>query len=143
MTPKASPSRDTKSAKAPGKGGAAPRPARGSAAASKAATTKAAKPGAAKPKIAKAELSARIAEETGLSRKQAGAVVGSAVDLMIDALRAGRTVGLLGLGTLSITQTAERQGVRPGTTDRITIPAGKKIRFKISTGLREELERSV
>ncbi|WP_261664479.1 HU family DNA-binding protein [Deinococcus sp. Marseille-Q6407] len=92
-----------------------------------------------KEKVAKAELASRISEQTGLSRKQAGEVVTSAVSLMVDALKEGRTVGLLGLGTFSISPTAQRQGVRPGTTERITIPAGKKVRFKISTGLKDRL----
>ncbi|ADY26798.1 histone family protein DNA-binding protein [Deinococcus proteolyticus MRP] len=92
-----------------------------------------------KGKVAKAELAARISEQTGLSRKQAGDVVASAVGLMVDALKQGRTVGLPNLGTFSISQTSQRQGVRPGTTERITIPAGKKVRFKISTGLRDQL----
>ena len=92
-----------------------------------------------KEKVAKAELAASISEATGLSRKQAGEVVTVAVSLMTQALKEGRTVGLPNLGTFSISQTAERQGVRPGTTERITIPAGKKIRFKMSTGLKEQL----
>lgn len=90
-------------------------------------------------KVAKAELAARISEQTGLSGKQAGDVVSCAVSLMVDALKQGRTVGLPGLGTFSISHTAERQGVRPGTTERITIPAGKKVRFKISTGLKDQI----
>ncbi|GHF92841.1 hypothetical protein GCM10017783_00850 [Deinococcus piscis] len=92
-----------------------------------------------KEKVAKAELAAHISEQTDLSRKQAGDVVSVAVSLMVDALKQGRTVGLPGLGTFSISHTAQRQGVRPGTTERITIPAGKKVRFKISTGLKERL----
>ena len=92
-----------------------------------------------KQKVAKAELAARISEKTGLSRKQAGDVVAAATDLMVGALKEGRVVGLPNLGTFSISHTSERQGVRPGTTERITIPAGKKVRFKISTGLKEEL----
>lgn len=92
-----------------------------------------------KQKIAKAELAARISEQTGLSRKQAGDVVTAATDLMVAALKEGCTVGLPNLGTFSISHTSERQGVRPGTTERITIPAGKKVRFKMSTGLKEQL----
>ncbi|MFC6618049.1 HU family DNA-binding protein [Deinococcus radiophilus] len=92
-----------------------------------------------KQKVAKAELAARISERTGLTRKQASDVVSAATGLMIGALRTGQTVGLPNLGTFSISRTAERQGVRPGTTDRITIPAGKKVRFKISTGLKDKL----
>lgn len=61
------------------------------------------------------------------------------LDVVVDALRSGKSVGLPGLGTFSVTSTAERQGVRPGTSERITIPAGKKIRFKAASTLKSSL----
>lgn len=112
---------------------------------SKSTTKKAVKsakePGGDKKKIAKAELTQRVAKETGLTREEAGKVVGAVTKLTIEALKQGKTVGLMGLGTLSITHTKERQGVRPGTTDRITIPAGKKVRFKPSTALKQDINQ--
>ena len=91
-------------------------------------------------KVAKAELSQRISEQTGLTRSEAGEVVSALTRLTVQALQQGRTVGLMGLGTLSITHTKERRGVRPGTTESITIPAGKKVRFKPSTSLKQDLQ---
>ncbi len=90
-------------------------------------------------KLSKTQITEQVALRTGLNRKQAGAVVASMVDTVVEALRSGRSVGLPGLGTLSITATAERQGVRPGTSERIQIPAGKKVRFKAATTLRGTL----
>ena len=87
-------------------------------------------------KIAKTQL---IADKTSLSKKDAGEAVSVLLEAIVDALRGGGSVGLPGLGTLSVTETKERQGVRPGTTDKITIPAGKKIRFKVATTLKEAL----
>ena len=55
------------------------------------------------------------------------------------ALREGRSVGLPGLGTLSVADTAARTGVRPGTSEKIQIPAGRKIRFKAATTLKGNL----
>ncbi|BDP40315.1 hypothetical protein DAETH_02840 [Deinococcus aetherius] len=87
-------------------------------------------------KVAKTQIIEMVADQTSLSKKQAGQAVASLLGVVVDALREGKSVGLPGLGTLSVTRTAERQGVRPGTSERITIPAGRKIRFKIATTLK-------
>lgn len=90
-------------------------------------------------KIAKTQLVDLIASKTSLSKKEASEAITVMLDAIIDTLKKGGSVGLPGLGTLSVTTTKERQGVRPGTTERITIPAGKKIRFKVATTLKGEL----
>ncbi|GGR70334.1 DNA-binding protein HU [Deinococcus seoulensis] len=90
-------------------------------------------------KIAKTQIIDMVAERTSLNKKQAGEAVSTMVDCVIDALRSGTSVGLPGLGTLSIAQTAARTGVKPGTSERITIPAGKKVRFKVATTLKGDL----
>ena len=87
-------------------------------------------------KIAKTQLVEMVAEQTSLNRKQAGDVVACVLENIVEAIKSGKSVGLPGLGTFSITHTAARQGVRPGTNERITIPAGKKIRFKLATTLK-------
>ncbi|MFC3861334.1 HU family DNA-binding protein [Deinococcus antarcticus] len=108
---------------------------------------KANKPAAKKPaarpaasnKIAKTQLVEMVADKSSLNKKQAGEAVATVLDSIVAALRSGKSVGLPGLGTLSVTKTAARQGVRPGTSERITIPAGKKVRFKVATTLKGSL----
>ncbi|WP_102127642.1 HU family DNA-binding protein [Deinococcus planocerae] len=90
-------------------------------------------------KIAKTQLVDLVADQTSLSKKQAGEAVASFLDVVVGALREGRSVGLPGLGTLSVTPTAARQGVRPGTSERVDIPAGRKVRFKIASTLKGSL----
>ena len=90
-------------------------------------------------KVAKTQLIEMVADRTTLNKKQAGDAVATVLDCVVGALREGRTVGLPGLGTLSVAQTASRQGVRPGTSQKITIPAGKKIRFKVASTLKGNL----
>ena len=43
-----------------------------------------------------------------------------------------------GLGTLSVKATA-RTGVRPGTSRKIQIPAGKKVPLKVASTLKDNL----
>ncbi|ACO44818.1 HU family DNA-binding protein [Deinococcus deserti] len=94
---------------------------------------------AAGSKIAKTQLIEMVADRTSLNKKQAGDAVATMLECVVGALREGRNVGLPGLGTLSVAQTAARTGVRPGTSEKITIPAGKKIRFKVASTLKGNL----
>ncbi|GGL93848.1 DNA-binding protein HU [Deinococcus aerolatus] len=102
-------------------------------------TTKAAPAKSATSKIAKTQIVDMVADKTSLNKKQAGEAVAAVLDSVVSALQGGKSVGLPGLGTLSVTQTAARTGVRPGTSQRITIPAGKKIRFKVASTLKGTL----
>lgn len=104
-----------------------------------AATEKGGSTGRSSNKVAKAQMIEEIAARTSLNRKQATEAVTVLLDGMVQALREGHSVGLPGLGTFSVVPTAERQGVRPGTGERIIISAGKKIRFKVATTLKGTL----
>ena len=120
---------------------------RGAKTASKSGSKSGAKAAAAAPapaakgseKIAKTQIIDLVADRTSLNKKQASEAVASMLDIVVDALRTGKSVGLPGLGTFSVAGTAERQGVRPGTNERITIPAGKKVRFKVASTLKSTL----
>lgn len=117
-------------------------------------TKKSAKPAAKKPaaakstkkaaatesnKVAKTQLVELVADKTGLTKKQSEEAVSSMLDVIVSALKSGKSVGLPGLGTLSVKATAARTGVRPGTSEKIQIPAGKKVAFKVATTLKGEL----
>lgn len=90
-------------------------------------------------KLNKSALAEQVAERTGLSKKQVDEAISTMLDTMVEALRGGQAVTLPGLGTLSVKDTAAREGVKPGTTEKIQIPAGKKVSFKVSVGLKNEL----
>ncbi|SMB86168.1 HU family DNA-binding protein [Deinococcus hopiensis] len=87
-------------------------------------------------KIGKAQLVETVAEMTGLSKKQSDAAVEPMLESVIGGLRAGQNVTLLGLGTLSVKATAARTGVKPGTSEKIQIPAGKKVSYKVASTLK-------
>lgn len=119
-------------------------------------TKKSAKPAAKKPapsakaapkkaaaadsnKVAKTQLVEMVADKTGLTKKQSEEAVSTMLDCVVEALKTGKSVGLPGLGTLSIKATAARTGVRPGTSEKIQIPAGKKVAFKVASTLKGSL----
>lgn len=94
---------------------------------------------AAADKVGKTQMVEMIAEQTGLTKKQSEEAVSVIVESIVNAVRSGKSVGLPGLGTLSVRETAARTGVRPGTSDKIQIPAGKKVSFKVASTLKSTL----
>jgi len=124
----------TKSSKKP----AAPKTAAAKPAA-KAPTKAAAAAPATTTKIGKTELTDMIGDRAGLTKKDAASALSAVLDIMGEALRSGQTIGLPGVGTLSVKATAARTGVKPGTAEKIQIPAGKKVSFKVAADLKKSL----
>ena len=107
-------------------------------AAQTAAQTPVAEP-AASDKLGKMQLIDLVAQRANLTKRVASLAVDAALHVIVEALRSGKTVGLPGLGTLDVRGTAARTGVRPGTAEKIQIPAGKKVAFKTATDLKKTL----
>ncbi|MEW6421639.1 MAG: HU family DNA-binding protein [Deinococcota bacterium] len=125
-----------KSTKAPTKKTAAKAPAQDAAQTSRAAGNR---NEGGSGKIAKTQLVDMVADKTGLTKKQSEEAVSAMLGVVVDAIKQGKSVGLPGLGTLSVKATAARTGVRPGTSERIQIPAGKKVAFKVASTLKSSL----
>nr|WP_235910604.1 HU family DNA-binding protein [Deinococcus kurensis] len=107
--------------------------------ATKAAPAAKAAPKAEASKVAKSQLVEMVADKTGLTKKQSDEAVSAALEVILEAIKGGQSVGLPGLGTLSVKATAARTGVKPGTSEKIQIPAGKKVAFKVATTLKATL----
>lgn len=118
-----------KSAKAPATKPAAKTPAAKAAPAAKSESNK----------VAKTQLVEMVADKTGLTKKQSDEAVSAALEVILEAIKGGQSVGLPGLGTLSVKATAARTGVKPGTSEKIQIPAGKKVAFKVASTLKGTL----
>jgi len=123
---KAAPAAKPAASKAPAKAKAAP--------AAKAVATP-----TTSTKIGKTELTDMIGDRAGMSKKDAASALTAVLDIMGEALRSGQTISLPGIGTLSVKATAARTGVKPGTAEKIQIPAGKKVSFKIAADLKKSL----
>ncbi|ULH18057.1 HU family DNA-binding protein (plasmid) [Deinococcus sp. KNUC1210] len=90
-------------------------------------------------KLTKLQLIDQVALRTNMTKREAGLAVDAALEAIVEALKSGKSVGLTGLGTLDVRATAARTGVRPGTAEKIQIPAGKKVGFKVATDLKKAL----
>ncbi|HUL10778.1 MAG TPA: HU family DNA-binding protein [Methylococcaceae bacterium] len=85
----------------------------------------------------KAELIEAIAESANLTKVDAGRALDSLVDAVTAALKKGDTVSLVGFGSFSVKERAERQGRNPQTGNAITIKAAKIPAFKAGKALKD------
>lgn len=83
----------------------------------------------------KRDLVAHVANDVNLPRTKVGPVVDAAVQRIVSYLQSGEEVRIHGLGTFSVKETAERAGRNPATGEPITVPAGRKVKFKPAKGL--------
>jgi len=83
----------------------------------------------------KAELVKAIAAGANLSKKDSEAALNAMVAAVTKALKDGDKVALVGFGSFSVVEKAERKGVNPATKQEIVIPAKKVVKFKAGAGL--------
>lgn len=85
----------------------------------------------------KTELTAAVAEKTGLSKNAAAAAVQAVTDVITEELKAGGKVQIVGFGTFEVTERAEREGRNPQTGESMTISASKAPKFKAGKALKD------
>lgn len=87
----------------------------------------------------KAELIAQLADDSGITKTQANAVLDSFVDTVTKTLKKGDKVTLVGFGTFSVSKRAARMGRNPQTGEAIKIKAKKVARFKAGKELSSKI----
>ncbi len=85
----------------------------------------------------KSELIDAIAAQADLSKADAGRALDATLKAITGALKEGDSVALVGFGTFSVKQRAEREGRNPKTGEAITIPAATVPGFKAGKALRD------
>ena len=86
----------------------------------------------------KAELVSKMAEKSGLTKKEAEAALNAFMSSVQDALVNNEKVQLVGFGTFETRERAARQGRNPRDPDQvIDIPASKAPVFKAGKGLKD------
>ena len=86
----------------------------------------------------KATLIAKIAEKSALNKKQAEAALNAFADTVVEALKEGDKVQMMGFGTFEIKERAARTGRKPSTGETIEIPAKKSPVFKAGKGFKDQ-----
>lgn len=85
----------------------------------------------------KTELIAAIAEQSGLSKKDAEKALSATIDTIVNAVAAGDKIQLTGFGTFEQRQRNARTGVDPRTGNAIEIPASKVPAFKAGKAFKD------
>ena len=85
----------------------------------------------------KTELIAAVAEQAGISKKDAEKALKAFTDVVAEELKNGGKVQLVGFGTFEVAERAEREGRNPQTKKTITIPASKAPKFKAGKALKD------
>ena len=89
----------------------------------------------------KAELVAVVAEKAGISKKDADNAVAAVIDSVVDTLKAGDKVQLIGFGTFEIRERAARTGINPQTKATIKIAASKTPVFKAGKAFKDAVAK--
>jgi len=89
--------------------------------------------------VSKADLVDKVAEDTGMRKKDVKTVVDTMIDHISRHLNDDSKVQLTGFGTFEVRERRARTGVKPGTTERIEIPASKYPAFKPGKALKERI----
>jgi DNA-binding protein HU-beta len=89
--------------------------------------------------MTKAELVAAIADKAGLSRDQAKKALDAFTESVVDALKKGEDVRLVGFGTFLPVARAAGMARNPRTGEQVQRPASKTARFRVGEGLKGSL----
>lgn len=89
----------------------------------------------------KTELIAAVAEKANITKKESELVVAATFDAIVDALKEGEKVQLVGFGSFEVKHRAARTGRNPKTKEAITIAASSTPTFKAGKALKDAVAK--
>ena len=89
--------------------------------------------------MTKADFIDKVADRSGLSKRDASKAVDAFLDCITSTLKQGDAVSFTGFGKFSAQQRAARQGVNPRTGERVQIPAATVPKFSAGSQLKQAL----
>ena len=85
----------------------------------------------------KSELISAVAEKAEVSKKDTEAVINALTSTIVETVAAGSDVQLIGFGTFTIAERAEREGRNPQTGEVMKIKASKSPKFKAGKAFKD------
>lgn len=82
-------------------------------------------------------MTAAIAEQAGISKKDAEKALKAFTDVVADELKKGEKVQLVGFGTFEVVERKAREGRNPQTNEPMPIAASKAPKFKAGKALKD------
>jgi len=90
--------------------------------------------------VTKADFVDKLAAKSGLTKKDAAAVVDAFVEVVTESLKKGEEVQFTGFGKFYVQKRDARQGINPQTKAKIKIPAGKIPKFSAGLALKNAVK---
>jgi DNA-binding protein HU-beta len=87
--------------------------------------------------LTKSEFVDRVAESTGLDRKDAASAVDAGLAVIVETLAEGGEITLTGFGKFHVAERGARQGVNPRTGEAMRISATRIPRFTAGSALKK------
>ena len=87
------------------------------------------------------DLISRVAETTGLKKKEVEHLLNTSNAILRENLMAGKAVALQGFGTLEVKERAPRAFVHPQTGERTMVPGKNQLVFRPVVNLKDELKK--
>jgi len=89
----------------------------------------------------KGELVDKVAEKSGVTKKQADMVISAAIDAIMETVSGGEKVTLVGFGSFESRDRKEREGRNPKTGETMIIPATKVPAFSAGKQFKEMVSK--
>ena len=90
--------------------------------------------------MTKSEFIDRVADESGLSKKDAGTAVDAVINTIEQSLKSGEEVSFTGFGKFHVAERGAREGRNPRTGETMQIAASKVPRFTAGSGLKKAIK---
>jgi DNA-binding protein HU-beta len=90
--------------------------------------------------MTKSEFVDKVAGQSGLSKKDAGAAVDAVLASIEDTLKSGGEVNFTGFGKFHVADRGAREGRNPRTGETMTIAASRVPRFTAGSGLKKAVK---
>lgn len=78
----------------------------------------------------KSELVAAVAEKAGMTKVAAAAAIDAALETLVETVKKGEEISLVGYATIKVAQTKARTAKNPRTGAVVNVPAKKVVRIK-------------
>lgn len=83
-----------------------------------------------------------IAEETGMSKKDADELLNATNAIIRETIMSGKAIQLQGFGTLEIKEKKERLVVLPNSGERKIVPSKNQLVFRPVENIKDELKKA-
>jgi DNA-binding protein HU-beta len=90
--------------------------------------------------MTKSDFVDKVAQTSGLSKKDAASAVDAVISSIEDALKSGEDVSFTGFGKFHVADRGAREGRNPRTGETMTIAASRVPRFTAGSGLKKAVK---